>query len=245
MRPLHISVRSTLDWQDPAVVEARLLPQFRPKFDAWNATFNMPYHAFRHRLRQIAQVSHDLVEGATCSAVDKVPSGHIIVPVDDDDWFAPDLANHLQQEYDPGARGYLWTREVIEAPSRTRSSLRRIARLLGRRQEKFICKSNNYAIVNEPDLAHLALNHVRASQYFDAHPSDIRRISATLAIQNRTLASQTTLAWGRPSIRRDELVILLHRYRGLYSSWQVHAELSWAKPYVDMMAELMQDIDTK
>src|SRR5438094_1255384 len=180
----------------------------------------MPYDRFRHRVRTIARLNLSRVNGATCSAVDDVPRDHVIVPVDDDDWFAPDLAEWLRQEHDPTVRGYLWTRQVIEPPRGIRGALERLARHLGRR-DRFTCKTNNYAVVNDPGVAHLALNHVPASRHFDAYPAQIKRIPAILAIQNRTLASQTALAWGRPSVRREELVRLLRRYRALYVSWKL------------------------
>jgi hypothetical protein len=116
-----------------------------------------------------------------------------------------------------------------------------MARLLGVRG-RFTCKTNNYAIVHEPALVGLAASHVQASRYFDEHASRVTSIPARLAIQNRNLASQTTLAWRRPSIERDELVILLERHRGLYAAWKATPDLRWAQPYVDLMSELMQDI---
>jgi hypothetical protein len=135
----------------------------------------------------------------------------------------------------------LWRREVIEPPSRLRRGLSYVARRLGR-PERHTCKTNNYAVVNEPGVADLALDHAKASEYFDAHPSDVRRIPATLAVQNRNLASQTALAWGRPSISRDELLAVFRRYRDLYSSPRLGVALSWARPYVDLMADLMREI---
>lgn len=241
---IHVCVRSTLDWRDRDLVEARILPEFRLKLEAWNATFNMPYHRFRQRVREVAALNLSRVEGAVHSAIEDVPPGDLIVPVDDDDWFAPDLVNRLRREHEPRARCYLWSRDVIELPRRIRSSLQRLARSLGRKG-RFICGTNNYAVVSEPALVPLARNHVKASQHFDRRPADIKRVSGTLAIQNRTLASQTVLAWHRPSIRRQELVTLLRRYRGLYGARAVRPELSWAKPYVDMMAELMREIHVR
>jgi hypothetical protein len=35
---------------------------------------------------------------------------------------------------------------------------------------------------------------------------------------------------------------LLDRHRRLYVAWRPMAELSWAKPYVDLMAGLMTEI---
>jgi hypothetical protein len=238
---IHICVRRTLDWQDEDLVSAQVLPEFRSKLVAWNATFDMPYPVFRQRLKTIAQLNLARIEGVTHSELRAVPPGHTIVPVDDDDWLAPDLGIQLGRALDPNARGYLWRREVIEPLSLLRRGLSYVARRLGR-PELLTCKTNNYAVVNEPGVADLVLNHTKASAYFDAHPSDVRRIPATLAVQNRNLASQTALAWGRPSISRDELLAVFRRYRDLYSSPRLAAALTWTRPYIDLMADLMHEI---
>ena len=241
---IHLCLRHTLDWHDEALVDAQLIPEFRPKLLAWNATFDMPYHVFRQRLKAIAQESLARVEGCVRTELEAVPPGDVIVPVDDDDWFAPDLGVRLRRVLDPKARGYLWRREVIEAPPLWRRARAFAGRLIGRR-ELHICKTNNYAVVSGPGAPDLARNHTEASEYFDAHPADIRRIPAALAVQNRSLASQTALAWGRPSIGRDELLAVFRRYRRLYRSLRLDPGLSWATPYVAEMADLMQEIQPK
>ena len=238
---VHVCLRSTLDWGDRRLVEERLLPRFRPKYDAWNAAFDVPYHLFRHRVCEIARLNRSRVEGAECSSTSEVGPGQIIVPIDDDDWLAPDLANRLRRAHEPPVGCYLWSSEVIELPRGIRGALRRIARLLGR-PDRHLCKTNNYAVASEPHLVPLAMSHLVASDYCVARLSDVRRVPGTLAVQNRTLASQTALAWGRPSIGREELIALLRRYQKLYRSWTLRPELAWASPYVGMMAELMQDI---
>jgi hypothetical protein len=83
------------------------------------------------------------------------------------------------------------------------------------------------------------MNHVRASRHFDAHPASLRRIRGTLGIQNRSLASQTVLGWGRPRVEREELLTSYRRYAALYRSWPVPRGAGWARPYVGRMAELM------
>ena len=238
---IHICVRRTLDWNDEALVDAQVIPEFRGKLLAWNAAFDMPYHVFRQRLKAIAQENLARVEGCVRTELEAVPPGDVIVPVDDDDWFAPDLGLRLRRALDPKARGYLWRREVIEAPPLWRRARALLARLTGRR-ELHVCKTNNYAVVNGPVALDLARHHAEASAFFDAHPGDIRAVPATLAVQNRNLASQTALAWGRPSIGRDELLAVFRRYRRFYRSVRLGVGLSWATPYVAQMADLMQEI---
>jgi hypothetical protein len=241
---IYICIRRTLDWRDAARVRAGVLPEFRPKLEAWNATFDLPYHRFRERLTEIARLSLARVEGAACVSLEAVPPGGLIVPVDDDDWFAPQLAQRLRKVHDPSLHGYRWKRHVIEPLRRRRGPLRFVSPLRPAR-ERFTCATNNYAVKNLPELAGFATAHTRASEYFDAQPSRVRRIAGFLAVQNRSLASQTALAWRRPGITRDELVAAFERYRDLYAGWRLPRGLGWARPYVERMAELMAEIELR
>jgi hypothetical protein len=238
---IYICIRRTLDWHDEAVVAANLRREFRPKVEVWNATLDPPYHRFRHRLKELAQENLARVAHAIQAPLATIPRGAVVIPVDDDDWLAPELADRLAGAYAPGAHGYLWTRQVLEPPIP-----------LGTRVWHWLwswkastCATNNYAVVNEPEVADLVYGHVRAGRYFDAHASQIRRIPGILAIQNRNVSSQTAMAWRRPSITREELLENLERYRGLYASWPVREELSWARPWLARMAELTAEIRIK
>jgi len=46
----------------------------------------------------------------------------------------------------------------------------------------------------------------------------------------------------RTSRPTAELLAVFRRYRELYSSPRLGAALSWARPYVDLMADLMHEI---
>ena len=94
---MYICIRQTLNWADEAQVRADINDEFRPKMARWNDTFGMPYHVFRHRLKLIAQTSLQSVRHAQVTAFEQIPAGAIVAPIDDDDWFAPDLADHLLQ----------------------------------------------------------------------------------------------------------------------------------------------------
>ena len=88
----------------------------------------------------------------------------------------------------------------------------------------------------------LLMRHRTASEYFDTHPSEVKRVPASLAIQNRNLGLQTALSWKRAASNRDELVTRWQKYRNLYASLRLPAESAWARPYVDMMDALMRDV---
>jgi len=235
---VYVSVRRTLEWADEAHVRAHLIPAFRPKLEVWNATFDVPYHLFRHRLKRIAQESLAQVEGAVCARLDAVPDGAVVIPVDDDDWLAPDLALRLRERYAPEMKGYLWVRSVLEPRVPPR---RRLWYWLWS-WKKSVCDTNNYAIVWRPDTEELVRRHLRAGRYFAAHAALIARVPGVLAIQNRNVSSQTAMGWHRASISRDELVRSYRRYRALYDSVALPEALAWARPHVARMAELMRDL---
>ena len=200
--PICICVRATLDWHDEAAVEAHLIDAFRPKVRTWNATFTLPYHLVRHRLKTLAQASLARVDGAICVTRDAIPPDALVIPVDDDDWLAPDLATRLEERRDPAARGYLWTRKVLEI----RVPLRMRFWYWLWSWKHPTCNSNDYAFPYEPELVPVLRSHKKAGAHFDVHHDRIVRLPYTLAIQNRNLSSQTAMGWRRPSVSRDELV---------------------------------------
>lgn len=238
---IYLCVRRTLNWHDEAEVEAKLIPAFRPKMAAWNATFDTPYYVFRQRLKAIARASLDRVEGARLATIDAIPDGAIAVPVDDDDWFAPDLAARIEAAYQPNAAGYLWRRATVQVPI----PLGRRLRYLLWSFKAPTCNTNDYAVTSFPCAEPILIYHVRAGRYFDTYRDRIVKIPATLAIQNRNVSSQTAMGWRRPTITREELIRSYERHRALYASLALIPDLAWAKPYVAEMAELMSQLRVK
>ena len=59
------------------------------------------------------------------------------------------------------------------------------------------------------------------------------------------LASQTALAWGKPTIPRGQLLRRYRRYRALYGRVELPPALAWARPSVEAMAELMRDLEPR
>jgi hypothetical protein len=73
---------------------------------------------------------------------------------------------------------------------------------------------------------------------FDAYPDRVKRLPATLSLQNRNISSQTALAFPRPSISRAELLRTHRSYVRLYPRVRLAEGLAWAAPYIDAVAEL-------
>ena len=97
---IHIYIRRTLQWDNEAAVMAEIRDDLKPNVQLWNSLFNIPYHLFRHRVKLIAQANLEQVKNVSITNAEQVPQGAMIVPVDDDDWFSPDLATHLRKAYD-------------------------------------------------------------------------------------------------------------------------------------------------
>jgi hypothetical protein len=247
---IYIWIRRTVDWGDGDAATDQLTDAWlKPKVPLWNGTFNISYQDFRYRVAQIAQLNHSLVDGAMRAGWDAIPDGAVVLPVDDDDWFAPHAARALEGELDPSASGYLWPSRWIEVPINLGHKLHLARRrLLPRTPPKWLCSTNNYAMVKRSWTKALLESHIRASRWFEGQVSGpdgrVKRVDGPLSVANRTLASQTTLGHRRMTIRRAELVRKFRRYQRLYDR-PLPPELDWCRPYVAMMGELMEELEPK
>jgi hypothetical protein len=243
---IYIWIRSTAHWEDEEAVLAQLSPELRSKVAVWNETFTMPFHVFRHRVREIARLNVSRVENAACASWEGIPAGSLVVPADDDDWFAPDLGRSLQDAYDPGASGYHWSPSFIEVPINLGHRVDLIRRrMFPRTPAKWLCATNSYALYKGPETERLLRSHTSASRWFEAQPDGrVRRLARRLSAMNRTLGSQTSLGWQRSSITRSQLIRKLRSYRALYRKLDP-PELAWCRPYLAMMADLMDRLGVK
>jgi hypothetical protein len=243
----YIWVRRTVDWQEEEAVHAQLDPRFAPKVALWNETFNLPFHEFRHRVREIAQLNLARVAGAAQASWDDIPDGALVVPIDDDDWLAPDIGDALERELEDQAVCYRWRASWIEIPT-TRGHRLYLTRrrLLPWTRERWVCSSNNYACIKNGETEALLASHVRASRWVEGAPAGaVKRIDRRLSLINRTLASQTALLHPNPSLSRRELLRRFRRYRTLYDHVPKGPELAWCRPYLELMSDLMSRLRVK
>ena len=252
MELLHICVRRTLPWHDEAAVAARLRPNMHSQVELWNATFNVSYAAFRHRMTQIARENWSRVEGAQLTPLDQVPPGALVAPVDDDDWFSPEVGRRLLAERSSSLQGYHWNRYVLETPRHPRRwPFARPHRATD--TSRYICSSNNYAVVNLPELKPAIGSHVAASRIFDAGPRRVKHVAASLSLQCRNLASRSALGSGRrsttpgatPPLSREGLIEKLRRQREFYARLRLPSEVAWAEPCAAAVAELLREMRLK
>ena len=253
MELLHICVRRTLPWHDEAAVAASLDPIVRSRVELWNDTFQLTYAAFRHRMTQIAHQSWSRVEQAQVTALEQIPPGALVAPVDDDDWFSPELGRRLLAERSASLHGYHWNRYVLETPRRPR----RWPFARPRRStdtSRYTCSSNNYAVLNRPELKPAIESHVAASGIFDAEPRRVKHVDASLSLQCRNLASRSALGSGRrftkpgpapPPLSREALLEKLRRQREFYDRLRLPSDVAWAKPSAAAVAELLREMRLK
>jgi hypothetical protein len=244
---IFVWVRRTVEWQDERAFRAQLDPRFEPHVERWNETFDLPFHLFRHRVREVARESLANARGITIAEWDAIPDGAVVIPIDDDDWLAPDVGPALEAQLAPDVRGWRWRASFVEVPFGPGHQLylwRR--RLFPWTPEKWYCSTNNYALRKGSATPAIFERHLEASRLFDTwrRAGSVRAFDRPLSAHNRTLGSQTSLRYQQPPRSRPELRRRYGLYRRLYDR-RLPADLDWCAPYVEKMGRLMADMSIK
>jgi hypothetical protein len=239
---IYLYLRQTVDWSDEVAFLAQLPERLRPRVELWNETFDLPFHLFRHEVRRIAEQNHAAVEDAEVVPIEEVPPGGLVVPTDDDDWFAPDLGQVLGEARGPDTVGLRWPSLFLEIPLNLKHRLGRLRRrVFPRTSPRWACTTNNYALVADRIPKILFDSHLRASAALASGQVQFETIDRDLSIMNRTLGSQTSLGHRRPTFRRPELLRRYRWYARLYEKGRARVP-EWCRPYVRRMADLMEGL---
>jgi len=246
---VYLCIRKTLDWSKEDAFWAQLPPEFALTVRLWNATFVIPYHLFRHRVREIIR-NANFLPNVTCLAWNEVPDGALVLPADDDDWFAPEVSNVLKRVHEQyqARDGYYWRGEFLQVPLNFRHRLSLWKQRVIKTPTRWICSTNSYAVVKSDQTERLYNHHGEASFWYGDHPDRVQEIPGGLSLMNRNLASRSSLSLWRSVKTRPISVRTLMRkyraYRGLYER-PLPEVLAWSRPYVGMMGELMAELEPR
>ncbi|MEM1112442.1 MAG: hypothetical protein AAGI11_11095 [Pseudomonadota bacterium] len=238
---IYIWVRRTVDWNDSEAVSAQLPSDLVEPVAVWNDCFSVPFHQFRQRVCDIARINHAQVHGAVCCEWDAIPDGELVLPVDDDDWFSPDIGLRLLAAREEQSASLTWRSSFLEVPISVRHQIGRARRrLIPATPQRYVLTTNNYAMAKGADTYALLKKHSEADRYFKLKQgAGFERLDARLSIMNRTMGSRTALRQKRAPFLKQKLLLSYYRYRWLYTR-NLSAELKWAQPYQNMMNELLQ-----
>ncbi len=160
----------------------------------WNANFRCPYWEFRRRIREETLSNLQKVSGAKLIVgldafereFPKMPNGSLIVPCDDDDFFAPSLREMLPDTL--GVPGFVWNswyfdyarfRPVLDNQLRTNC--------VGFRRAALMCPPNRRRRIlayhwETPRLPFVTLHNTPA--VIHRHPASLLRIHQLASLKN-------------------------------------------------------------
>lgn len=240
--PIFIWIRRTTDWADEAAFRAQLDPRFRGRVDLWDATFGMPYREFRCRLRRIAAGQLEKVAGAVIEPWDRIPEHAWVVPIDDDDWLSPHAARRLCDEVRRDVHGIVWSPLVLEVPINLGHRLSLACRRLLNLPPRWFIATNNAMLRKGAVPQELFQFHTRASRCYRGS-MQVGDLADHLSIQNRSLASITSLGFGRRHFSRRDLLAKYRGYKRLYHEYVPPGRSNdWLAAPVAEMARLMDDL---
>jgi hypothetical protein len=274
LETVYICIRRTADWKNAANYRARLIAQFVPHVDAWDATFCTTYREFRAAIAEITMASLQAVRGAIIAPYEEIPEGAIVMPCDDDDWTAPHAAEILAESFSSHHDRAIWTQSVLQVPLDWMHALKiRAGKIWPRlNPPRWLCSTNNYALRKRSENFNSFMSHMLASKEWAVDPK-LLRLRRCLSLQNRNPASKTSMVGVRysvyeqvngqvrlanlnessnekhePSCARPSRHLLrkLEKYRELYQSYKPeNPDLEWATPYVHAMRDLTLSLKTK
>jgi len=264
---VYICIRRTAGWNDEAGYRSRLIAGFVTHIDARDATFRTSYREFRAAISEITMSSLRAVRGAIIAPYDEIPEGAIMMPCYDDDWTAPHAAEVLVEFFAGAHDRAVWIQAVVQVPLDWMHALKiRAGKVWPRlNPPRWFCSTNNYALRKREGNYNFFMSHTLASKEFTSDPRLVR-IPRRLTLQNRNLASKTSLVGVRypiysrvngvvcltnlndpnkempassPARPSRHLLGKLEKYHRLYDGhFPQDPDLDWATPYFHAMRDL-------
>jgi hypothetical protein len=141
--------------------------------------------------------------------------------------------------------GLYWQQSVLEVPINAGHRLRLLLRrLVPGMKPRWLCATNSYVVRKGSVDPRCFVSHVAASRWFpQQHADRIRVLPQRLSLHNRSLASITSLNYGKPSITPAQLCRRARAYVRLYRRWhRAPHELAWSLPSLLRLEALMESL---
>lgn len=258
-------VRTNVDWgsmteetflnQESHHRAARPIPvsekrQLLERIRLWNRTFPVTYFQYRQRLKEIAEFNWsrltdiDLVirHPELISLLERLDE-FLVLPVDDDDWFHPQIARTLQARCGTETDALHWTSGAYDSVPRQRQFGKGWGRLRFWEAAGTFA-TNNYAITRRGfarcaagERKGILVYHGMAGRIF--HQPKFRRMffEEPLSITNKSLAATTNL--GVIESRSD----LLRNVPDLHErTTEIPTSLVWAREYIELTEQLNREL---
>lgn len=239
--------------QDPQrdgvrVLSAKQRPKLFRAVRVWNRTFRMPYWEYRHRLLEIAAKNWArlggvdlIVKGGRAFDILNRLDRFLVVPVDDDDWFHPKMAEILRERYDPAWHAFRWTDAYYQTAPRGRQAGG--PQLVPRRQTADF-PTNGYAITAAgwracPESARhrVIFFHVAAGKVFQKAPYRCCVLEHVLSATGKSLASSVNLQEVENAAELRRLAA-----QSIARTVTVPPDLNWTAEPIRMLDELNQQL---
>jgi SAM-dependent methyltransferase len=265
--PVVLYIRTNLDWgslteenflrQEEYSNSARAMSAdqkqaFLKAIRLWNRTFSLSYFTYRQRLKEIAELSWTRIRDLDLivrrqdlfTVLDHLDQ-FIVLPVDDDDWFHPDIANVLRQHWRDDVDAFHWPDGLYRSvPFQDRFQQTMSQERLVLRHWPGDFATNGYALTragfSRCDLQtkrRVLSFHWAAGKTFHQPGFTRRLLDQPLSASNKSLASATNLkALNR---RADVVRNAPHLKR---RTTNIPHQLRWAQEYVALTERLNESL---
>lgn len=261
--PVVLHVRTNIDWA--TMTEEGFLRQEQPPGSAcpmsaeqrqallrairlWDRTFRMSYFSYRQRLKEIAELSWTRIRNLDLilrrpglSAILDILDEYIVLPVDDDDWFHPDIADVLRRRWRPGVDAFHWPDGLyrpVPFQERFDQSAHQIRLILRKLHADFA--TNGYALTRTglskckaPLRGRVLAFHWAAGKTYRQDGFECCYVDRPLSASNKSLASRTNL---------QSLVDRSHLLRNvphlMRRTTDIPQSLHWTREYIALTESL-------
>ena len=265
--PIVLHVRTNVDWgslteenylrQEQFSNSVRALSDeqkegFLRAIRLWNRTFGMSYFVYRQRLKEIAELNWARVRNLDLvvrrpdliSILDGLDR-YVVLPVDDDDWFHPDVADILRSRWRADIDAFHWPDGLYRSvPFQDRFDKPAAQERLVVRHWDDDFTTNGYPITRkgladiQGSMKHRVLAfHWAAGKTF--HRDGVGRcfVDQVLSASNKSLASATNL-----KALTDRTLVLRNLPHLRRRTAAIEPPLQWAAEYIGLTEQLNEEL---